>query len=70
MDGAAAGTSLEECVICLERRPEVLLPCAHAYCVPCIEQWWEYAEDPKHDCHLRHTQIRHIYREILQKLRI
>ncbi|XP_042218519.1 RING finger protein 141-like isoform X2 [Homarus americanus] len=33
------GTSLEECVICLERRPDVILPCAHAYCLPCIEQW-------------------------------
>ncbi|XP_068220727.1 RING finger protein 141-like isoform X2 [Palaemon carinicauda] len=33
------GTNLEECVICLERRPDVILPCAHAYCLPCIEQW-------------------------------
>uniref|UniRef100_A0A182K261 RING finger protein 141 n=1 Tax=Anopheles christyi TaxID=43041 RepID=A0A182K261_9DIPT len=28
-----------ECCICLERRPEVSLPCAHSYCMPCIEQW-------------------------------
>uniref|UniRef100_A0A182RL75 RING finger protein 141 n=1 Tax=Anopheles funestus TaxID=62324 RepID=A0A182RL75_ANOFN len=28
-----------ECCICLERKPEVSLPCAHSYCVPCIEQW-------------------------------
>ena len=30
---------LEECCICLERRPELILPCAHSYCLPCIEQW-------------------------------
>lgn len=36
---------LEECVICLERRPEVILPCAHAYCLPCIQQWWEYSSE-------------------------
>ncbi|XP_065082357.1 RING finger protein 141-like [Ochlerotatus camptorhynchus] len=28
-----------ECCICLERKPEVSLPCAHSYCTPCIEQW-------------------------------
>ncbi len=31
--------SLEECCICLERKPEIILPCAHSYCLPCIEQW-------------------------------
>lgn len=30
---------LTECCICLERKPEVSLPCAHSYCLPCIEQW-------------------------------
>ncbi|XP_066937386.1 RING finger protein 141-like isoform X1 [Macrobrachium rosenbergii] len=43
------GTNLEECVICLERRPDVILPCAHAYCLPCIEQWWEYS-NPSEEC--------------------
>ncbi|XP_076036274.1 RING finger protein 141-like isoform X2 [Oratosquilla oratoria] len=33
------GASLEECCICLERKPDVILPCTHAYCLPCIEQW-------------------------------
>ena len=32
-------SSLEECCVCLERRPDLILPCAHAYCVQCIEQW-------------------------------
>lgn len=50
---AAAGTcatSLDECVICLERRPDVILPCAHAYCLPCIEQWWEYTRPSSQEC--------------------
>ncbi|XP_071548063.1 RING finger protein 141-like isoform X1 [Panulirus ornatus] len=44
------GTNLEECTICLERRPDVILPCAHAYCLPCIEQWWEYSRPSSQDC--------------------
>lgn len=28
-----------ECCICLDRKPEVILPCTHMYCSPCIEQW-------------------------------
>ena len=31
--------SLDECCVCLERKPDLILPCAHAYCVQCIEQW-------------------------------
>lgn len=37
--GTNAQESVNECCICLDRKPEVLLPCAHTYCVPCIEQW-------------------------------
>lgn len=33
------GADCNECCICLERKPEVSLPCAHSYCTPCIEQW-------------------------------
>ncbi|XP_050071514.1 RING finger protein 141-like [Anopheles maculipalpis] len=33
------GDHPDECCICLERKPEVSLPCAHSYCMPCIEQW-------------------------------
>jgi len=39
LDDALEGTSLEECCVCLERKPDVILPCAHSYCLPCIEQW-------------------------------
>jgi len=39
LDEALACTSLEECCVCLERKPDVILPCAHSYCLPCIEQW-------------------------------
>ncbi|XP_034250622.1 RING finger protein 141-like [Thrips palmi] len=30
---------LTECCICLDRKPEVMLPCAHSYCLVCFEQW-------------------------------
>lgn len=29
----------EECIICMERKSDVLLSCAHSFCCPCIEQW-------------------------------
>ncbi|KAJ3660029.1 hypothetical protein Zmor_011685 [Zophobas morio] len=29
----------KECCICLERKHEVILPCMHSYCLPCIEEW-------------------------------
>jgi len=32
-------SSTDECCICMESKPEVSLPCAHSYCLPCIEQW-------------------------------
>uniref|UniRef100_A0A1B0CDL5 RING finger protein 141 n=1 Tax=Lutzomyia longipalpis TaxID=7200 RepID=A0A1B0CDL5_LUTLO len=35
----ASSTDVTECCICLDRKSEVLLPCAHTYCCPCIEQW-------------------------------
>ncbi len=39
-DASDVGIGLkEECIICLERVPELILPCAHSYCLPCIEQW-------------------------------
>lgn len=30
-----------ECIICFERKPDVLLPCTHSYCLQCIEEWNE-----------------------------
>lgn len=29
------------CIICMERKPEVILSCLHSYCSLCIEQWNE-----------------------------
>jgi hypothetical protein len=37
--GAVSPSSDEECCICLESKPQVSLPCAHSYCLACIEQW-------------------------------
>jgi hypothetical protein len=34
-----AGTGFEECCICMDSKPQVSLPCAHCYCLACIEQW-------------------------------
>jgi len=42
IDAAFVETSAkqeEECVICMDRKASVILPCAHAYCEQCIEAW-------------------------------
>lgn len=31
-----------ECPICLDRRPDLVLDCSHAFCTPCIEQWYVF----------------------------
>ncbi|KHN84447.1 RING finger protein [Toxocara canis] len=33
-----------ECIICMERAPDTILPCAHSYCLVCIEQWKAYGK--------------------------
>jgi hypothetical protein len=33
--------SFDDCIICLDRKPEVILPCLHQFCTPCICQWNE-----------------------------
>lgn len=38
-DASPSKEANQECCICLERKPEVILPCAHSYCLCCIEQW-------------------------------
>lgn len=30
-----------DCIICMERKPEVILSCLHTFCTLCIEQWNE-----------------------------
>lgn len=39
--GTAHKEKQNECCICLERKQEVILPCAHSYCLPCVEEWTE-----------------------------
>lgn len=39
MGAGASSTAGEECCICLDRKPEIILPCSHFYCTPCITQW-------------------------------
>lgn len=39
LDGALENAN--ECIICFERKQEVILPCAHSYCTQCIEEWNE-----------------------------
>lgn len=34
-------TDDDNCIICMERKPEVILSCLHSYCTLCIEQWNE-----------------------------
>lgn len=40
IDSLEYNETINECVICFERKPEVTLPCAHSYCTPCIEEWY------------------------------
>ncbi|GLV35487.1 murashka [Carabus blaptoides fortunei] len=39
VDSLTKKEQYSECCICLERKPDVILPCAHSYCLLCIEQW-------------------------------
>jgi len=48
------GSVATECIVCMERQPDVVLPCSHAYCLPCIEQW----NMNNHDCPTCRADIR------------
>jgi len=33
-----------ECIICMEKRAEVVLPCTHKFCQKCLDSWSEKSE--------------------------
>ncbi|ESN97736.1 hypothetical protein HELRODRAFT_185893 [Helobdella robusta] len=35
-----------ECVICMDRKAQIILPCLHQYCEQCIDEW----QDTHHSC--------------------
>ncbi|XP_017768056.1 PREDICTED: RING finger protein 141-like isoform X2 [Nicrophorus vespilloides] len=41
IDDISSAEKQNECCICLERKTDILLPCAHTYCKQCIEEWNE-----------------------------
>ncbi|KAF7271935.1 hypothetical protein GWI33_015233 [Rhynchophorus ferrugineus] len=41
VDLGACSDSLDDCVICFERKPDLTLPCTHSFCTQCIEEWNE-----------------------------
>ncbi|MCP9266294.1 hypothetical protein DINM_021823 [Dirofilaria immitis] len=47
----ARALSTSECIICMERRPDIVLPCVHTFCSMCIEQWKAMEKDWCPLCH-------------------
>jgi hypothetical protein len=45
----------DDCIICMERKPEVILNCLHSYCTLCIEQWRETSQSCPVCCRDLHT---------------
>jgi hypothetical protein len=31
-----------ECCICMDRQPNLVLPCTHKFCDECFQQWFVY----------------------------
>lgn len=39
-----AQSDTTECCICLDRKPNLILPCTHVFCSTCIEQWYVHSK--------------------------
>lgn len=47
----------EECCICLERTPDLILACCHSFCMVCLEQWSEVGKKSCPICSMKIKSI-------------
>ena len=48
----------QECVICMMRQSDILLPCLHSYCTLCISDWVQQNQTPVSECPTCRAPIR------------